>query len=437
MAGENHGKALIPLSLRANFSWTFAGNIIYAVCNWATLVVLAKLGTPVIVGRFALGLAVTAPVILFAGLQLRNIQATDAQRKFLFREYFGLRLVMCLLALLAIAGIIVASGFEPELSLIVLIIGIDKIADAVSDVIYGLLQQHEQMDRIAISNILKAVLSLVLLALGEYFTHSLVWATAGWCLGSIVVMLGYDLRNGRIVLKSLSSALDSLKPRFEARTLARLTWLALPLGVTTLLISLNANIPRYFIENSSGERALGIFAALAFLATAGTNVTSALGQSAVPRLAKYYAAGDGRAFRMLLLKLMGIAALLGSAGVVVGLIFGRAILTVVYRPEYAQQTDVFVWLLAGAGVAYFASFIGYGTTAAHYFKLQPVILAVCAGSTFLLCALLVPSRGILGAAWAMLVAISVQLVLMGVYLAHSQFTLKRRMISVPMEDDRP
>jgi O-antigen/teichoic acid export membrane protein len=436
MAVGNRGSALIPLSLRANFSWTFAGNIIYALCNWATLVVLAKLGTPEIVGRFALGLAITAPVVLFTGLQLRNIQATDAQRKFLFREYFGLRLVMCLLALLVIAGIVATSGFQPELSLIVLIIGLDKVADAVSDVIYGLLQQHEQMDRIAISNILKAVLSLVLLAMGEYFTHRLVWATLGWCLGSIVVMLFYDLRNGRVVLKSLSSTRDNMIPRFEARTLARLAGLALPLGITTLLISLNANIPRYFIEHSSGERALGIFAALAFLATAGTNVSSALGQSAVPRLAKYYAGGDGRAFRMLLLKLMGVATLLGGAGVLVGLIAGRAILTLVYQPEYAEQTNVFVWLLAGAGVAYFASFIGYGTTAVHYFKLQPVILAVCAGSTFLMCALLVPARGILGAAWAMLVAISVQLVLMGVYLAHSQFALKRRMASVPMEVDR-
>jgi O-antigen/teichoic acid export membrane protein len=434
---RNQADGSAPRSLRANFSWTFAGNVIYAICNWATLVVLAKLGTPEIVGRFALGLAITAPVILFSGLQLRNIQATDAQRKFLFREYFGLRLVMCLLALLVIAGIIVASGFDPELSLIVLIIGIDKIADAVSDVIYGLLQQQEQMDRISKSNILKAVLSLVLLAIGQVFTHSLVWATAGWCLGSIVVMLFYDLRNGLIVLKSVSSGWDSLKPRFEIRTLSRLTWLALPLGITTLLISLNANIPRYFIENSSGERALGIFAAMAFLATAGTNVTSALGQSAVPRLAKFYAAGNGRAFRMLLLKLMGIAALLGVAGVLAGLIAGRPILALVYQPEYAAQNNVFVWLLAGTGVAYFASFIGYGTTAAHYFKLQPVILAVCAGSTFLGCALLVPSRGILGAAWAMLVAISVQLILMGVYLAHSQFALNRRMISSPMEDDRP
>ncbi len=48
---------LSPLSLRANFSWTFVGNVVYAGSQWGMLVVLAKLGTPEMVGQFSLGLA--------------------------------------------------------------------------------------------------------------------------------------------------------------------------------------------------------------------------------------------------------------------------------------------------------------------------------------------------------------------------------------------
>src|SRR5512143_2641504 len=69
------------LSLRRNFSWTLAGNIVYAGCQWGVLVILAKLGTPEMVGQFALGLAVTAPVIIFANLALRGVQVTDANRQ--------------------------------------------------------------------------------------------------------------------------------------------------------------------------------------------------------------------------------------------------------------------------------------------------------------------------------------------------------------------
>ena len=88
-------------SLRANFSWTFVGNVIYAACQWAMLVVLAKLGSPEIVGQFALGLAITAPVIMLTNLQLRAVQATDAKRAYSFGDYLGLRLAVTPLALLA------------------------------------------------------------------------------------------------------------------------------------------------------------------------------------------------------------------------------------------------------------------------------------------------------------------------------------------------
>jgi hypothetical protein len=57
-------------SLRRNFSWTLLGNVVYSGCQWAMLMVLAKLTRPDQVGQFSLGLAVTAPVILLAGLQL-------------------------------------------------------------------------------------------------------------------------------------------------------------------------------------------------------------------------------------------------------------------------------------------------------------------------------------------------------------------------------
>src|SRR6266568_5527229 len=45
------------VSLRTNFAWTLAGNAVYAVCQWGMLVSIAKLGSPAMVGQFALGLA--------------------------------------------------------------------------------------------------------------------------------------------------------------------------------------------------------------------------------------------------------------------------------------------------------------------------------------------------------------------------------------------
>ena len=82
-----------PLSLARNFSWTLIGSGLYAFCQWGMLVVLAKLCSTQMVGQFALGLAITAPVFMFAGLNLRTVQVTDARRDFQFGDYLGLRLL--------------------------------------------------------------------------------------------------------------------------------------------------------------------------------------------------------------------------------------------------------------------------------------------------------------------------------------------------------
>lgn len=414
-----------PLTLRRNFSWTFIGNAVYAACQWGMLVLLAKFGSPEIVGQFTLGLAVTAPVVMLTNLQLRSVQATDAKHQYLFGDYLGLRLIGTLLALLLIGGITLNAGYRWETALVVLTIGLAKGFESISDVFYGLIQQHERMDRIAISMMIKGPLSLILLGAGLYLTGSVIWGTVGLVIAWAFVLFAYDIRSGSLLLEkqengrfawnnkskicNLQSKISNpLYPRWHLKTLNKLVWLSLPLGLVMMLIALNGNIPQYFIEHYWGEGELGVFAAIAYLMVAGNMVVNALGQSASPRLAKYYAAGNRSAFRSLLVKLVGIGAILGGAAILVALVAGREILTLLYRPEYAEQKDLFVWLMVAAGLGYISSFLGYGMTAARYFRIQIPLFAAATATAAIACLWLIPIMGSLGAAIALILAAIVQ-----------------------------
>ena len=430
MIGTTHS-TLPELSLRANFSWTLAGNLVYAGCQWGMLVVLAKLGSPEMVGQFALGLAVTAPIMLFANLQLRGIQVTDARREYQFGDYLRLRLITTLLALLAIAGIALASGYRWETTLVIIALGIAKAIESISDIFYGLLQQHERMDRIAKSMMIKGALSLGILSAGVYATGSVMWGAAGLAAAWATILACYDIPNGILLLRRTPQPSASAHTqartlqRWDRAALAKLVWMALPLGLVMLLISLNTNIPRYFIERYQGVRELGIFAALAYLIVAGNTVASALGQSASSRLAKYYAAGDNPAFRNLLLKLAGIGALMGAVGILAALVAGRSILTLLYRPEYAAYVDVFVLLVIDAGLGFVASFLGYGMSAARYFRIQLPLFILVTGAAVLMCIFLVPSQGLYGAAIALIISSIVQLIGSLAIIAHALRALQR------------
>lgn len=173
-------------SLRRNVVWTLTGDATYAACQWGILIVIAKLGNAEMVGRFALGLAITAPVILFSNLALRPIQATDAKREYVFADYFGLRLITTVLSLVVIAGIVLIAGYRRETGLVILAVGAAKAVEAISDVFYGLLQQHERMDYIARSQLLKGPMSLAAMALAIHMTEEgVLWGAMGlaavWC----------------------------------------------------------------------------------------------------------------------------------------------------------------------------------------------------------------------------------------------------------------
>ena len=400
------------ITLRRNFSWTFIGNLIYSGCQWGMLVVLAKLGNPEMVGTFTLGLAVTAPVMMFSNLQLRDIQTTDAKNHYLFNDYLGLRLITTGLALPIILWITLATGYKGETAIVIILIGFAKGLESISDVFYGLLQKHEKMDRMAISVMMKGPLSLLMLSIGTYISGSIIWGVLGLVIAWACILLIWDIPSYRWLINKFTSEgeiPDSLegrtaKPRWQLGTIRKLIWLSLPLGLVMMLISLNANIPRYFLEQSLGKKELGVFAALAYLIVAGNMVVSALGSAARPRLAKYYAGGNVSAYQKLLFQLVAIACLLGLSGILVAWVAGGQILTIVYQPEYAKYTELLIWLMVTAGIGYVSSFLGEGMTAARYFRTQIPLFIVVTSTSAIASFWFIPKNGLKGAAIALMIA---------------------------------
>ncbi|MBD6616770.1 oligosaccharide flippase family protein [Komarekiella sp. 'clone 1'] len=403
-----------PLSLRRNFYWTFAGNMIYAGCQWGMLVVLAKLGTPEMVGRFTLGLAVTAPIILFSNLNLRAVQATDAKQQYRFGDYLLLRLITIVLAVVVIVGLTFVGGYRGETALVILVIGLAKGIESISDVFYGLLQQRERMDRIAKSMIFKGLLSLIALGGAVFITKSVAWGTVGLAFVWLFILIVYDIPISvkLIGVNSLQACLTLVREFFkmpigrsprqiDTKTLKELLWLTLPLGFVMMLISLQTNIPRYFIERFLGERELGIFAAIAYLQLVGITVVLALGQSATPRLAKYYASGDRSLFKNLLLKLIGVGVILGAVGVLLALVVGQEILTILYKPEYARYSSLFVGVMIAAGIGYIGSYLNFGITATRAFERFTIPYLLLTLLTVATSWLLIPNFGLVGAVWTL------------------------------------
>jgi O-antigen/teichoic acid export membrane protein len=422
-----------PLSLRLNFSWMFVANVVYAGCRWGMLSVLAKLGTPAMVGQFVLALAITTPVMAFFMLQLREVQATDARRDYRFGDYLALRLTATALALALIAGIALASGYRRETVLVILAAAVSVAINSISDTVHGLLQRHERLDRIAQSLLVKGPLSLVALTGTMLVTGRVFYAVLAVAASRLIVLVFWDFPNAARVLHggSLPAGTSTgirgnLLPRWHAQSLLSLAQLSLPLGVVMMLITLSSSLPRYFVEHHLGEHMLGIFGALCYLRYVGTTAIGALGQSATPRLAQHYALGETAAFCLLLLKLAAFGALVGALGVMVAMVAGRPVLTLLYGPEYAQHATILVWVMIAAAIHYVAVLAGYGITAARRFRIQIPLFALVAAATGAACLWLVPRWGVAGAALSLSCGALVQLLGAGLVVSHAVRTPGKR-----------
>ena len=134
-----------------------------------------------------------------------------------------------------------------------------------------------------------------------------------------------------------------------------------------------------------------------------------LGQAATPRLARFHTSGDVRGYRALSIKMAALGAVLGAAGLIVTATIGSFLITLVYRPEYAQRGSLFTVAMAAAGLGFVASLLGYVITAARRFREQMPLQAACLIATLIGAYVLVPRIGLTGAAIAVGIGSAVQI----------------------------
>jgi O-antigen/teichoic acid export membrane protein len=407
-------------TLRGNFLWNAGGNGVFALSQWGILVVFAKLGNPSLVGQLVYGIALTAPIFVVAGLQLRSIQATDATNRYKLGQYLGLR------SLTTIAGTLVATiivgrmwlgGYQG--ALIVLLWALSKAIDSGSDALYGFFQQSERMDYVGISLVLRGLLafSSVLVVFGV--THSAALSLSGVAAGWIAIFLLFDIpvaralvRHGRCNAAAHSGVRsERIKLVLNGRHLIPLGLEAAPLGCVAFLLALQAQVPRYVVEGLRQNHELGLFSAAAYLTFVGSILVNALGAPACVRLAKYHVTGQRSSFRQLMIKLLVSGASLGVAGVLLSAFAGGRILAALYTKEYSSMAGVLTMLCAASAISFLASFYGYAMTAQQRYKVQVPIFVVVLTVTWLSCYQLTIRNGLMGTAVGMLIGNFTQLVL--------------------------
>lgn len=428
------------VSLRSNAFWFLAGNILYAASQWGLLVLIAKIGSPEMLGTYTLGLSVSAPIIMFCNLRLRFVLSSDMSDDFFFYDYLSLRLCTTLLAFVLIFCISLAFDLFHDMLAVVIIIAIAKSLEAVSDIYYALLQRYEYVQRIALSLIVKGAGTVFIFSILLYFFQSIEVAMGGivFVWGSLLAF--YDrhapscLNHRYLNRQKISFQFREVRSnnffffRFVKKRRLHLTALvkkALPLGMVAFLVSLSTNIPRYIIDWSQGDRALGFYSALTYIMIAGVMVIGSCGQPAIPRLALLAHDGKFQDLKRLIIKLLLLAFLMAFLGWIFVFYQGATILRLFYGKEYAVYAKELSWVMVAAGLNYIALILWYTLTALQHFRIQVYFFVTDVIIVTLVSFWLVPQHGIIGAIIALICVMAFHVISSGMAVMYCIFQLSK------------
>ena len=364
---------------------------------------MAKTWGTVLVGQFALGLALSSPVFLFSNLSLRTVLATDVKNEHGLATFFRLRFLLSLLALLFVSTLSIFAGAGSGGILIIILVALLKFVESFSDLSFGALQQTGDLRVVGVSMGAKSIFSFILVFV-MFRNGAPVWLVlAAILLAWLAVFLFFDFPRAKkswwMEVEKPDGGVRKCFHFLDWRRSRKLLRLTLPLGFVSALVSLDANIPRYIVKGFQGTGELGIYAGIGFIIIAGNNLVISLCQAVIARLARYHESGQRGKYLKIVFQMVAGAFLFCGLGAVGASRFGSPLLQLVYSPEYAGRESLFAILVFGAGFGYSALILQYATTAARRYSIQILVYSISGSVTLVSCLLLTRSLGTDGAAF--------------------------------------
>lgn len=388
-------------SLKYNVVWMFIGNAVYAFSQWFQISTISKMSEISSLGNFTLALAIVSPVFMFSNLQLRGVQVTDTLEEWRFSDYFFLRFVSNALSIIFL--ICVCLIVKVDIGLI-LLLSLLKSIEGFSEVFNSRQQLHEQMRLVSISFMLKGLSIIISTFLGLYFFKSIELGLALAIIINLLILYLNDYKNCKLLLSD-----QKIFKRDNAK-LKSLLKKAFPLGIVMLILSLNTNSLKYYVEYFLGTENQGVYSSLTYVIILGNFVLSAIAQTILPRLGRFYNENQFNSFKSIAFKFILISIGIGVISFIMSYLFSDLILTLLFNKKFLDYSVLFKLIMFSTIFIYCASSLGYILTSMREYKVQPFINMTVLLSNLIFGYIFIRKYGINGLVFSSILSFTIQIV---------------------------
>ena len=184
---------------------------------------------------------------------------------------------------------------------------------------------------------------------------------------------------------------------FFDKKLKKIVKIGLPLGMAVMLISLQTNIPRYFLEYYSNVELVGVYTILYYFIIIGGIVINSVCQYLSPYFSEFYRDLKIDDLKKTIRNAFLIALSLGIVGLVISLFLNNFIINIVYGNDYLVYAYLLPYFMIAGIFTYLSVVNGYLLTSLKLLKIQMPIFLVLVCLTILYSYVLIPTYGLIGA----------------------------------------
>jgi O-antigen/teichoic acid export membrane protein len=230
---------------RSTYLWNMINAMVAAVQSAVILAVITRTNGIEDAGIFSIAYAVASLMLFIGQYGLRRFQASDVTEQYSFGEYYAMRILTCLVMIIAsciycVYGI-VFNDYSVEKAMIVMLVCLWKVIQAFSDVFEGMMQQKGRLDISSKASALRIFMGTGIYIVFLLITNNLMLSTIVCVLLSLVIML----------ITSINAAweFNKLSVVFNKKSLVSLAVAGFPLFLSYFLSLYVGNAPKYAIDS--------------------------------------------------------------------------------------------------------------------------------------------------------------------------------------------
>ena len=402
-------------SLKINVFSNFIAAGIFSAGQLAIILMLSRYaGGDATVGKYALATSIVVPLANCFGFQLRGILVSDIHNKHPFASYFWLRIYFVPAIILGSLIWAYALGCKIDILLMLMLVVGFRITEYFLEILFGLFQKNKRSDFITRSRLIfffGLILVIATVLSNHYFSFMNI-------SGEIIVAAIVAIELFALTIFAIPSA-NSFQKVIDKRDkpdIAVLLKTAFPMGVTVLLLTVSAYMPRYIIkilnDEKTGYALVGQLSVALQLIVLQTMFLSAFGSSFAPIIAETFFKKIENFKRVFLKGLFTFLAISLSASLVI--IFVGPLILQFSKIKLENISTMMLLIAAYAILVGIGSYLGTVVTSIRIFKIQIFVQIINIISFLLFGLLLIPKYSLVGC----MISLIIPIVIVNIFLSY-------------------